>query len=66
MLVVENCAAVRRLVFVEGFSRGEAASVFELAACQQGFTIAFTTAASLVSQLTEARDERRLLKLQRM
>ena len=35
------------------------------AACQRGFTVAFTTAAALVSQLLEARDERRLLKLQR-
>ena len=36
-----------------------------LAACQKGFSVAFTTAASLVNQLLEARDERRLLKLQR-
>lgn len=36
-----------------------------LAACQKGFSVAFTTAASLVHQLTEARDERRLLRLQR-
>ena len=36
-----------------------------LAACQKGFSVAFTTAASLVHQLMEARDERRLLKLQR-
>src|SRR4051794_19197877 len=35
-----------------------------LAACQRGFTVGFTTAASLVHQLLEARDERRLLKLQ--
>ena len=36
-----------------------------LAACQKGFSVAFTTAAGLVHQLMEARDERRLLKLQR-
>ena len=36
-----------------------------LAACQKGFPVAFTTAAGLVHQLMEARDERRLLKLQR-
>ena len=35
-----------------------------LAACQRGFTVGFTTAAGLVHQLLEARDERRLLKLQ--
>ncbi len=36
-----------------------------LAACQKGLTVAFTTAAALVHQLMEARDERRLIKLQR-
>src|SRR3954464_7516564 len=35
-----------------------------LAACQRGFPAGFTTAAGLVHQLLEARDERRLLKLQ--
>ncbi len=35
-----------------------------LAACQRGFSVAFTTAASLVHQLMEARDERRLGRLQ--
>jgi len=36
-----------------------------LAACQKGFSVAFTTAAALVHQLMEARDERRLIRLQR-
>ena len=36
-----------------------------LAACQRGFSVAFTTAAGLVHQLMEARDEKRLLRLQR-
>jgi DNA replication protein DnaC len=36
-----------------------------LAACQRGFSVAFTTAAGLVHRLMEARDERRLLRLQR-
>jgi len=35
-----------------------------LAACQRGFSVAFHTAATLVHQLMEARDERRLLRLQ--
>jgi DNA replication protein DnaC len=35
-----------------------------LAACQRGFSVGFTTAAGLVHQLLEARDERRRLKLQ--
>jgi DNA replication protein DnaC len=36
-----------------------------LAACQRGFSVAFITAAQLVHQLMEARDEKRLLRLQR-
>ncbi len=36
-----------------------------LAACQKGFSVAFTTAAGLVHQLMEARDETRLIRLQR-
>ena len=36
-----------------------------LAACQKGFSVTFITAAQLVHQLMEARDEKRLLRLQR-
>ena len=36
-----------------------------LAACQNGMSVGFTTAAGLVHELMEARDERRLLNLQR-
>jgi DNA replication protein DnaC len=36
-----------------------------LAACQRGLSVGFTTAAALVHELLEARDERRLLRLQR-
>ena len=36
-----------------------------LAACQRGLSVGFTTAASLVHELMETRDERRLLNLQR-
>ena len=36
-----------------------------LAACQRGLPVGFTTAASLVHELIEARDERRLLNLQK-
>jgi DNA replication protein DnaC len=48
-----------------GTGKSHVALALGLAACQKGFTVAFTTAAALVSQLMEARDERRLLKLQR-
>ena len=36
-----------------------------LAACQRGVSVGFTTAAALVHELMEARDERRLLNLER-
>ena len=36
-----------------------------LAACQRGMSVSFTTAAGLVHELMEARDERRLLNIQR-
>jgi DNA replication protein DnaC len=55
-----RAAEARRALFLPA-ARDHAA----LAACQKGFSVAFTTAASLVNQLMEARDERRLLKLQR-
>jgi len=48
-----------------GTGKTHVALALGLAACQKGFTVAFITAASLVHQLMEARDEKRLLKLQR-
>ena len=48
-----------------GTGKTHAALALGLAACLKGFSVAFTTTASLVHQLMEARDERRLLKLQR-
>ena len=36
-----------------------------LAACQKGFRVRFTTAAALVHELIEARDEKRLLRFQK-
>ena len=48
-----------------GTGKTHVALALGLAACQKGFTVAFTTAASPLNQLMEARDERRLLKLQR-
>ena len=36
-----------------------------LAACQKGLPVAFVTAAALVNELMESRDEKRLLRLQR-
>jgi DNA replication protein DnaC len=36
-----------------------------LAACQKGLSVGFTTAAALVHELIEARDDKRVLRLQR-
>ena len=47
-----------------GTGKTHVALALGLAACQRGFSVGFTTAAALVHQLMEARDERRLLKLQ--
>jgi DNA replication protein DnaC len=48
-----------------GTGKTHVALALGLAACQKGLTVTFTTAAALVHQLLEARDERRLIKLQR-
>jgi DNA replication protein DnaC len=47
-----------------GTGKTHTALALGLAACQRGFSVAFFTAAGLVHALSEARDERRLLKLQ--
>lgn len=47
-----------------GTGKSHTALALGLAACQRGFSVAFYTAAGLVHTLNEARDERRLLKLQ--
>ena len=48
-----------------GTGKTHVALALGLTACQKGFPVAFTTAAALVTQLMEARDERRLLRMQR-
>lgn len=48
-----------------GTGKSHIALSLGLAACQKGFSVAFTTAAALVHQLMEARDEKRLISLQR-
>ena len=48
-----------------GTGKTHAALGLGLAACQRGLSVGFTTAAVLVHELIEARDERRLLVLQK-
>ena len=72
MLVLElaRCEYIQRRENIialgnSGTGKTHVALALGLAACQKGFSVAFITAASLVNQLMEARDDRRLLKLQR-
>jgi hypothetical protein len=48
-----------------GTGKTHTALGLRLAACQKGYSVAFTTAAALVHELMEARDERRLRALQK-
>jgi DNA replication protein DnaC len=47
-----------------GTGKTHVALALGLAACQKGLSVGFTTAAALVHELIEARDERRLLRLE--
>jgi DNA replication protein DnaC len=72
LLVLElaRCAYIERRENVialgpSGTGKTHIALGLGLAACQKGVSVGFTTAAALVHELLEARDERRLLRLQR-
>ena len=56
-----NCIALGP----SGTGKTHIALALGLAACQKGYSVAFTTAAALVHELMEARDERRLRALQK-
>jgi DNA replication protein DnaC len=55
-----HCDAV-----LSGTGKTHVALGLGLAACQKGLAVGFTTAAALVHELMEARDERRLLRVQK-
>jgi DNA replication protein DnaC len=57
----ENVIAVGN----SGTGKSHIALGLGLVACQKGMSVGFTTAAGLVHELIEARDEKRLLRLQR-
>ncbi len=58
---LQNCIALGP----SGTGKTHVALALGLAACQKGYSVAFTTAAALVHELMEARDERRLRALQK-
>src|SRR6201998_3583231 len=49
-----------------GTGKGRLALAFGRVACQRGHRVRFTTAAALVSELIEARDEKHLLRFQKL
>jgi DNA replication protein DnaC len=49
-----------------GTGKTHIALALGLAACQKGFRVRFTTAASLAHELIEAKDERRLMRFQKL
>jgi DNA replication protein DnaC len=70
LLVLARCEYVERRENVialgnSGTGKTHVALGLGLAACQKGLAVGFTTAAALVHELIEARDERRLLRLQK-
>ena len=70
MLELAGCEYIERQDNVialgnSGTGKTHVALGLGLAACQRGLSVGFTTAAVLVHELIEARDERRLLNLQR-
>lgn len=72
MLVLElaRCEYIQRRENIialgnSGTGKSHIGLALGLAACQRGFSVGFTEAAALVHQLMEARDERRLIRLQR-
>jgi DNA replication protein DnaC len=72
LLVLElaRCAYIERRENVialgnSGTGKTHVALGLGLAGCQKGLSVGFTTAAALVHELLEARDERRLLRLQK-
>ena len=73
MLVVElaRCEYVERRENIialgnSGTGKTHIALGLGLAACQKGLSVGFTTAAALVHELMEARDEKRLLRFQKL
>ena len=71
MLDLARCEFIERKENIlalgnSGTGKTHIALALGLAACQKGFRVRFTTAASLAHELIEAKDERRLMRFQKM
>ena len=68
VMQLARCEYVERrenVIAIGNSGTGKTHIALGLAACQRGVSVGFTTAAALVHELMEARDDRRLLNLQR-
>ena len=65
VMQLSRCEYVERRENVSAIGKTHVALGLGLAACQRGMSEGFTTVAALVHELMEARDDRRLLNLQR-
>ena len=68
VMELARCEYIERrenIIAVGNSGAGKTHIALGLAACQRGMSVGFTTAAALVHELMEARDDRRLLNLQR-
>jgi DNA replication protein DnaC len=61
----QNRESGQCVVGLSGTGKTHIALGLGLSACQKGLSVGFVTAAALVHELMEARDERRLLRLQK-
>ena len=67
-MALARCEYVQRrenVIAVGNSGTGKTHVALGLAACQRGMSVGFTTADGLVHELMEARDERRMVNLQR-
>ncbi len=62
---VDRATRERHCSRSSGTGKTHVALGLSLAACQKGLSVGFTTAAALVSEMVEARDERHLLRFQK-
>ena len=67
VLELARCYVERRenIIALGNSGTGKTHIALGLAACQKGLSVGFLTAAALVHELMEARDEKRLLRLQK-
>ena len=64
-MAVVGCTLTQPVGIEIGTGKTHLALALGLAACQKSYRVRFTTAAALVNELLEARDDKRLLRFQK-